>query len=143
MTRPRWGAPCAGAPQRSQHNGYVRLILPEPFLPYAAPEQFNTPSGSGKIQIEAPPLAEIGLDPLPCYIPPEQGGETGAGGRSGYPQMLLSPPEHQFLNSTFVNIPALRIVAGETKLLLLSWLVGSSAALHWPHRSRELQDRDR
>ena len=75
--------------QRSQHNDYVRLNLPEPFLPCAAPERFSTPSG--KIQIEAPLLAEIGLDPLPCYIPPEEGGETCAGGRSGYPLMLCWP----------------------------------------------------
>ena len=39
-------------------------------------------------------------------------------GEEAYPLMLLSPPEHQFLNSTFVNIPSLGKGAGETKLLL-------------------------
>ena len=43
--------------------------------------------------------------------------ETGRADRL-YPLALLSPPEHQFLNSTFVNIPRLRGAAGPTPLLL-------------------------
>jgi anaerobic selenocysteine-containing dehydrogenase len=34
--------------------------------------------------------------------------------------MLLSPPEHPFMNSTFVNVPPLARAAGEAKLLLHS-----------------------
>jgi anaerobic selenocysteine-containing dehydrogenase len=101
--------------ERLLDEGYVRLAVPQPFVPYPDGATFNTPSG--KIQILAPELERIGLDPLPTFVPPAEG--TGAPeGASEYPLMLLSPPEHPFLNSTFVNIPALRRAAGETKLLL-------------------------
>jgi anaerobic selenocysteine-containing dehydrogenase len=102
--------------ERLLEEGYVRLGVAEPFAPLASPTALRTQSG--KIQIEAPTLVELGLDPLPTFTPPvELEAARGEEGES-YPLMLLSPPEHQFLNSTFVNIPSLRQGAGETKLLL-------------------------
>jgi anaerobic selenocysteine-containing dehydrogenase len=97
-------------------RGYIRLRAPQPFAPYADPERFNTPSG--RIQIVAPEMERLGLDPLPTYIPPAESAEAAPALAERFPLMLLSPPEHQFMNSTFVNIPALRKAAGEPRLLL-------------------------
>ena len=102
--------------ERLLEEGYVRLNVPEPFAPYADPDAFNTPSG--KIQIRAPELERLGLDPLPTYTPPAESADSAPERRQRFPLMLLSPPEHQFMNSTFVNIPVLRKAAGEAKLLL-------------------------
>jgi anaerobic selenocysteine-containing dehydrogenase len=97
-------------------KGYVRLDLPKPFVPYAQPGRLNTPTG--KIQIVAPELAALGLDPVPTFTPPAESAAADPRHAARFPLMLLSPPEHQFMNSTFVNIPALRKAAGEAKILL-------------------------
>jgi anaerobic selenocysteine-containing dehydrogenase len=97
-------------------KGYVRLAVPKPFAPYADPAGFNTPTG--KIQIVAPELAAMGLDPVPTFTPPAESAAADPRRAARFPLMLLSPPEHQFMNSTFVNIPALRKAAGEAKILL-------------------------
>lgn len=102
--------------ERLLDEGYARLNYPAPFAPFAAPERCNTPSG--KIQIFAPALRALGLDPLPTYTPPAESPEAAPDLAERFPLMLLSPPEHSFLNSTFVNVPALRKAAGEPKLLL-------------------------
>jgi anaerobic selenocysteine-containing dehydrogenase len=102
--------------ERLLADGYARLSLPHPFAPFADPERFNTPSG--KIQILAPELAGLGVDPLAGYTPPAEarGATDGQGKR--FPLTLLSPPEHPFLNSTFANVPALAGAAGKARLLL-------------------------
>lgn len=102
--------------ERLLEEGYARLEVPAPFAPYADPERLNTPSG--KIQIVAPELEKLGLDPLPAYLPPAEDAQANPELARRYPLTLLSPPEHQFLNSTFVNVPSLRKAAGEAKLLL-------------------------
>ena len=95
-------------------KGWMRLRTPQPFAPYAEPGRLNT--ASGKIQIEAPQLARLGLDPLPAYVPPAESGVRRRDGREAL--TLLSPPEHQFMNSTFANVPALRKAAGSPELLI-------------------------
>ena len=102
--------------QQLLDEGYVRLAVPKPFLPYAEPARLNTPTG--KIQIVAPELAAMGLDPLPTFTPPAESAAADPKRAARFPLMLLSPPEHQFMNSTFVNIPALKKAAGEAKILL-------------------------
>ena len=97
-------------------EGYVRLDLPKPFTPYADPPRFTT--RTGKIQIVAPELEALGMDPLPTFTPPAESAAADPVRARRFPLMLLSPPEHPFMNSTFVNIPALRKAAGEAKLLL-------------------------
>jgi anaerobic selenocysteine-containing dehydrogenase len=87
-------------------NGWARLSVPEPFLPFGDPGRLNT--ATGKIQVLAPEMERLGLDTLPSFTPPA---ESPSGDRElarRFPLALLSPPEHQFLNSTFVNIPARR-----------------------------------
>jgi len=84
-------------------EGYCRLALPQPYLPFAAGE-FPTPSGRCELYSER--MAADGYDPLPTYTPPEvEGAEREAGADSG-PGVLrcISPPAHSFLNSSFVNI---------------------------------------
>jgi anaerobic selenocysteine-containing dehydrogenase len=102
--------------ERLMEEGWVRMNLPRDWRPYADPKP-NTPSG--KIQILAPELERLGLDPLPTYIPPAEGAEAAPGHAAAFPLMLLSPPEHPFMNSTFVNIPALERAAGPQAKLLL------------------------
>jgi anaerobic selenocysteine-containing dehydrogenase len=97
-------------------KGWARLSVPEPFAPYAEPGRLNT--ATGKIQILAPEMERLGLDTLPSFTPPAEHPSGDRALANRFPLALLSPPEHQFLNSTFVNIPALRAAAGEAKLLL-------------------------
>jgi anaerobic selenocysteine-containing dehydrogenase len=80
-------------------TGWARLRLPEEYLPYPPGAPLSTPSG--RIQMEAPELAELGLDPLPAYVPPA---ESAAEGTGAFALTLLSPPEHALLNSTFANV---------------------------------------
>jgi anaerobic selenocysteine-containing dehydrogenase len=103
-------------PEELLDKGWVRLRVPTPFAPFADGATFNTPTG--KIQIVAPALERLGIDPLPGYTPPAEGTGEPETQPEPYPLILLSPPEHSFLNSTFANVPALRRAAGEAKLLL-------------------------
>ena len=101
--------------ERLMEEGWARLNVPTDWRPYADPHP-NTPTG--KIQIVAPELARIGLDPLPTFIPPAESAEAAPERAARFPLMLLSPPEHPFMNSTFVNVPPLAGAAGEATLLL-------------------------
>ena len=99
--------------ERLLERGYARLEVPEPYAPFAAPDGLTTPSGL--IQIHSPALEAMGFDPLPTYVRPL---EPGGGSGEPFPLVLLSPPEHTFLNSSFVNIPALAGAAGPARLLI-------------------------
>ena len=103
--------------EQLMESGYARLEVPREWAPYADPERFTT--RSGKIQFRAPELEALGLDPLPTYIPPAESAEADPERAARFPLMLLSPPEHPFMNSTFVNIPALEKAAGRQAKLLL------------------------
>jgi anaerobic selenocysteine-containing dehydrogenase len=50
----------------------------------------------------------MGLDPLPTYTPPAESPDTAPALAARYPLTLISSPRHQFLNTTFVNVPSLR-----------------------------------
>ncbi|MEK5059606.1 oxidoreductase [Paenibacillus sp. FSL H7-0326] len=71
-------------------------------------EQFldHLPTPSGKIELYSKVMLEAGLSPLPVYAPLHEGydGEHPAGREDKYPLMFLSPPNHNFLNSTFANV---------------------------------------
>jgi anaerobic selenocysteine-containing dehydrogenase len=96
-------------------HGWMRLNLPTPYLPYAE-GAFPTPSG--KCELYSARLAEMGLDPLPTYIPPYESRERDPELVQRYPLTLISSPAHTFLNSTFVNITSLRRQAREPEVLL-------------------------
>ncbi|MFO7563512.1 MAG: molybdopterin oxidoreductase family protein [Enhygromyxa sp.] len=91
-------------------EGFCRLNLPEPYLPFAAGE-FPTPSGRCELYSEL--MQGDGYDPLPTYIPPEVAGLDD-------PERLhcISPPAHSFLNSTFVNIDKFARREGQPMLLM-------------------------
>lgn len=80
-----------------------------PANPYAA--GFSTPSG--KVEFYSQAMAELGLDPLPDGAPSLD--EEGLG---RYRLQLITPPRHQFLNSTFNEVPALVDKAGPATVLL-------------------------
>jgi len=86
-------------------HGWVRLDVPKPFLPYAD-GGFATPSG--KCELYSERVAALGLDPLPTYVPPRELPESAPELAARYPLQLISSPRHWFLNSTFVNVDALR-----------------------------------
>ncbi len=96
-------------------HGWTRLAVPTPFLPYAN-GGFTTPSG--KCEFYSARLAEMGLDPLPTYIPPYESIERDPALVARLPLTLISSPAHTFLNSTFVNITSLRRQAHEPEVLL-------------------------
>ncbi|MFF3922166.1 molybdopterin-containing oxidoreductase family protein [Paenibacillus lactis] len=63
------------------------------------------PTASGRIELYSARLAEAGLPPLPTYVPLKEGYDGVRRGRGNrYPLMFISPPNHNFLNSTFANV---------------------------------------
>ncbi len=108
--------------ERLLEQGFVRLSLPDPYRPFAD-GRFPTPSG--KCELYSERMARDGYDPLPTYAPPnweaEVRSERAAGGL-----LLISPPAHAFLNSTFVNVDRLRRREGEPMV----WVHPDDAARH-------------
>src|SRR5260221_5576350 len=96
-------------------RGWMRLNVPTPYLPYANGE-FTTPSG--KCEFRSARLEEMGLDPLPTYIPPYESPERDPDLVARYPLTLISSPAHTFLHTTFVNVTSLRRQAREPEVLL-------------------------
>ena len=84
-------------------RGWQRLNVPERFAPFAE-GGFGTPSG--KCEFFSETLARQGIDPLPTYIPPRESAQDAPQLAKQYPLALLSPPAHNFLNSSFANLPS-------------------------------------
>jgi len=85
-----------------KEKGWVRLGVPETYAPFAE-GNFFTPSG--KCEFFSENLARQGLDPLPTYIPPRESAQTAPALAKKYPLAIISPPAHNFLNSSFANLP--------------------------------------
>jgi anaerobic selenocysteine-containing dehydrogenase len=96
-------------------RGWVRLHVPRPFLPFAN-GGFLTPSG--KCEFVSPRLEQMGLDPVPTYIAPYESAESDPMLAARFPLQLISSPAHQFLNTTFVNVPTLRRAAKEPECVM-------------------------
>jgi anaerobic selenocysteine-containing dehydrogenase len=96
-------------------RGWMRLNVPTPYLPFAD-GKFLTPSG--KCELYSERLAQMGLDPLPTFTPPYEFPEEAPALAASYPLTLISSPAHQFLNTTFVNVDALRRAAREPECVL-------------------------
>jgi anaerobic selenocysteine-containing dehydrogenase len=96
-------------------QGWIRLNVPTPYVPFAN-GGFLTPSG--KCEFYSERLKELGLDPVPTYIPPYESPERDPALMKRFPLTLISSPAHQFLNSTFVNIGVLQRAAREPECLL-------------------------
>ena len=68
--------------ERLMEDGWVRLNVPTPYLPYAD-GGFRTPSG--KCEFYSERMADLGLDPLPTYTPPRELPETAPELAKRYP----------------------------------------------------------
>lgn len=99
--------------ERLLAEGHVRLNVPGDFAPLAGPVRLRTPSG--KIEFASKTLERMGFPAGPAFVAPA---EAMVEETSRFPLVLLSPPEHTFLNSTFVNVAALAKAAGPTRILL-------------------------
>ncbi len=98
---------------RLRREGPIRLNLPKDYAGFAE-GGFGTPSG--KCELHSPALAARGQDPLPTYTPPHEDPQTRPELAARFPLQMLSPPAPPFLNSSFVNVEALRRSAGEPRV---------------------------
>jgi len=89
--------------ERLQRDGWARLSVPTPFVPFA--NGFPTPSG--KLEFVSPRMVEAGLDPVPAYTPPYEAAQRDTDLARRYPLALIAPASHYFLNAMFVNVPEL------------------------------------
>ena len=96
-------------------RGWTRLNVPTPYLPFAE-GGFLTPSG--KCEFYSERMAQMGLDPVPAFTAPYEFPENVPELAARFPLTLISSPAHQFLNTTFVNIGALRRAAREPECVL-------------------------
>ena len=96
-------------------RGWARLNVPTPYLPFAE-GGFLTPSG--KCELYSERMEQMGLDPLPTFTAPYEFPEHVPELAARYPLTLISSPAHQFLNTTFVNIGALKRAAREPECVL-------------------------
>jgi anaerobic selenocysteine-containing dehydrogenase len=99
--------------ERLREEGFVRLTLPRPYLPFAD----GAPTPSGKVEFYSEQLMRAGLPPLPTHVPlaegPDQRGLVGQ-----YPLQCLVPPNRFFLNSSFSQSERLRRRQQEAAVLL-------------------------
>ncbi|HNG33719.1 MAG TPA: molybdopterin oxidoreductase family protein [Blastocatellia bacterium] len=85
-----------------KERGWQRLNVPARFAPFA---EGNFPTPSGKCEFFSETLAKQGIDPLPTYIPPRETVQDAPQLAGKYPLAVISPPAHNFLNSSFANLP--------------------------------------
>jgi len=76
---------------------------------------FFTPSG--KLEFYSEEMAKDGLPPLPCYTPPDEEIEENPD-KIPYPLILMTPPAHNFLNTSFGMVPAIRDKEGPPTLMI-------------------------
>ncbi|MGV7210978.1 molybdopterin-dependent oxidoreductase [Oxalobacteraceae bacterium A2-2] len=94
-----------------KQKGWQKLNMPA--APFA---QGGFPTPSGKCEFYSETMARDGLDPLPAYIPPYESAASNPELAARYPLAMISPPQRNFLNSTFVNVASLRATEGEPHL---------------------------
>ncbi len=84
-------------------EGFKRLNLPANYAPF---KEGNFPTPSGKCEFYSQSLADLGMDPLPAYIAPRESKLSSPLLAQKYPLAIISPPAHNFLNSSFANLPS-------------------------------------
>jgi anaerobic selenocysteine-containing dehydrogenase len=85
-------------------------------MPAAPFAQGGFPTPSGKCEFYSAQMLADGLDPLPAYIAPYESRASNPELAAKYPLAMISPPQRNFLNSTFVNVTSLRATEGEPHL---------------------------
>ena len=93
-------------------KGWVRLNVPTPYAPFAE-GAFLTPSG--KCEFYSERLEQMGFDPAHVHPALRECGARPAL-VAQWPLTLISSPAHQFLNSSFVNVDALRRSVGKARM---------------------------
>ncbi len=94
-------------------KGWYKLDMPP--APFA---EGGFPTPSGKCEFYSERMAQHGLDPLPAYIPPYESAASAPELARTYPLAMISPPQRNFLNTSFVNVQSLRDTEGEPHLEL-------------------------
>jgi anaerobic selenocysteine-containing dehydrogenase len=100
--------------ERLKREGWARLNVPAPFVPFA--HGFPTPSG--RLEFVSARMIEAGLDPVPTYTPPAEVVQDGSALARRYPLALIAPASHYLLNSMFANVPDLERRQGEPTIVL-------------------------
>ena len=98
-----------------KEKGWVRLNVGEDFAPFRD-GNFLTPSGKCEFYSEA--LLAQGMDPLPVYIAPRESKQSAPELAARFPLAFISPPAHNFLNSSFANLPSFIHAEKEPMLLI-------------------------
>jgi len=93
-----------------KEQGWQRLALPARFAPFA---EGNFPTPSGKCEFWSQTAKDMGMDPLPAYVPPRESALSAPQLAQSYPLAFISPPARNFLNSSFANLPFALKEAGE------------------------------
>jgi anaerobic selenocysteine-containing dehydrogenase len=96
-----------------RQRGWMRLNLPERYAPFAE-GGFFTPSGKCEFYSES--LLKQGIDPLPIYVSPRESVQSAPELGEKYPLAVISPPAHNFLNSSFANLPSFLKAEKEPRL---------------------------
>ena len=96
---------------RLRKEGWVRLNVSEPFMPFA--DGFPTPSG--KLEFASALAAERGFGQVAHYVPSRSADPAHP---PVYPLAMITPASHNFLNTTFANNPELRRRSKEPKVLV-------------------------
>lgn len=86
-----------------KNKGWQRLNIAENYAPFA---EGNFPTPSGKCEFFSEALAREGKDPLPNFIPPRESVQSAPELAKRFPLAIISPPAHNFLNSSFANLPS-------------------------------------
>ncbi len=94
-----------------KERGWMRLDMPD--APFA---RGGFPTPSGKCEFYSEQMQRAGLDPLPAYTPPYESVASAPELAKDYPLAMISPPQRNFLNTTFVNVQSLRATEGEPHL---------------------------
>jgi molybdopterin guanine dinucleotide-containing S/N-oxide reductase-like protein len=89
--------------EKLKEAGWLRLNVPAAYAPFA---EGNFPTPSGKCEFYSEQMAQHGLDPLPTFIAPAESVRTAPALAAKYPLACISPPAHNFLNSSFANLPS-------------------------------------
>ncbi len=93
-------------------RGFLPLHLPRnaqgEYLPFSTAEWFRTPSGRGEFTSSV--RAAAGLDPLPAYLPGEEGIESAS---ADFPLQMLPRKADHWMNSTFASLPRHRAMQGD------------------------------
>lgn len=101
--------------ERLLAEGTCRLNYPRPHVPFAG-GRFPTPSG--RVELFSSQLEAQGLDPLPHWEPDRESRQADPERAARYPLQLVSAASHEFLNSSFGNVAALRRLHGEPRVEL-------------------------